>query len=147
MSQYIWHTTDTGYGNRSYRGDISNYIAELIKTWLPDLLNGHRHQLFPNDDNYAIRCEWHNGKAAAFIIERLSSTMQPTELIRFAICRHSRKKAAAWAFANGTGEPPQVPFIATHIIQDNVEPPDLERMDTITEFQQCLAWVWLEQAA
>lgn len=145
MEKYIWHaTTTTGHNDRSYRSDVADGVVATLKTWLRDLDKGQSRALFPGDDRYSVRCEWHTGKAAAFVIERLDNMMQPTELIRFSVCRHSRKKAEAWMFAGGAGEPPQVPFTAAGIVSDNFTVSDQPHIMAFADFERCLAWAWLE---
>ncbi len=145
MTKYIWHTnTTTNHNSRIYRADVADNFVDDIKTWLQDLDKGQIYILPFGDNCYSVRREWHTGKAAAFVIERLDNMMQPTELIRFSVCRHSRKKAEAWMFAGGAGEPPQVPFTAAGIVSDNFTVSDQPHIMAFADFERCLAWAWLE---
>ncbi|OAM44387.1 hypothetical protein A7Q00_01985 [Eikenella halliae] len=96
------------------------------------------------DDRYAVRREWSNSKSIGFVVSRLDEQMQPADIIRIAVCRHSKRAAPAWQFVDGKGHPPRVPFVAAGILADNLEATDLMALPIIADFERCLAWAWLE---
>ena len=63
-------------------------------------------------------------KMIEFVISRLSDDFKQTDLVRFVVCNHSRRKKVAWAWVCGVGDAPEVPFCAAQLLTDNVIPED-----------------------
>ena len=143
---YLTHATaSTGHSRRSYRSEVADDVVEIVKGWLPDLLAGQPRGVL--HDRYAVRCEWSNGKSIGFVVSRLNEQMQPADIVRIAVCRHSKRAAPSWQFAGGKGTPPRVPFVAAGIIAEHLEGGDLMALPAIADFERCLAWAWLEYIA
>ena len=85
-----------------------------------------------------------DSKFCEFVISRVSDDMTQTDLVRFTVCRHSRKKREAWALVGGAGEAPNVPFCAVQICQNNIIFEDFEFLPVFGDFERCLAWAWIE---
>lgn len=140
---YLTHATaSTGHSRRSYRSEVADDVVEIVKGWLPDLLDGQPRGVL--HDRYAVRREWSNGKSIGFIVSRLNEQMQPADIVRIAVCRHSKRAAPSWQFAGGKGTPPRVPFVAAGIIAGQLIGDDLMALPAIADFERCLAWAWLE---
>ena len=140
---YLTHATaSTGHSRRSYRSEVADDVVDIVKGWLPDLLAGQPHGVL--HDRYAVRCEWSNGKSIGFVVSRLNEQMQPADIVRIAVCRHSKRAAPSWQFAGGKGTPPRVPFVAAGIIAGQLIGDDLMALPAIADFERCLAWAWLE---
>lgn len=73
--------------------------------------------------------------------------MRPTDIVRVAVCRHSKRARPAWEFVGGKGQPPRVPFVAAGLIEANVSIDDMDALPAIGSFEQFLAWAWLEGKA
>ena len=140
---YLTHATaSTGHSRRSYRSEVADDVVEAVKSWLPDLMAGRPRGVL--HDRYAVRCEWSNGKSIGFVVSRLDDLMRPVNIVRIAVCRHSKRAAPSWQFVGGKGAPPRVPFVAADLLTDNIEAADLMALPVIADFEQCLAWAWLE---
>ena len=140
---YLTHATaSTGHSRRSYRSKVADDVVETIKSWLPDLMAGRPHGVL--GDRYAVRQEWGNGKSIGFTVSRLDAQMRPVDILKIAVCRHSKRAASAWRFVEGKGAPPRVPFVASDLLSDNIEASDLMALPVIADFERCLAWAWLE---
>lgn len=140
---FLTHATaNTKHARRSYRHEVSDNVVAVLKSWLPDLLSGKQRGLL--DDRYAVRSEWHNNKAIGFIVSRLNEHMQPTDIVKFAVCRHSKRAIPAWEFVGGNGRPPRVPFVAAGLVLRDMSETDMVELPTIADFERCLAWAWLE---
>lgn len=140
---YLTHATaGTGHSRRSYRSEVADDVVAAVKSWLPDLMAGRPRGVL--HDRYAVRCEWSNGKSIGFVVGRLNEQMQPADIVRIAVCRHSKRAAPAWRFVDGKGAPPRVPFVAADLLTDNIEAADLMALPVIEDFERCLAWAWLE---
>lgn len=141
---YIWHTTTTTGDNRkSLRDEVGDDVVALMKEWLVTMRSGQAQAVL--DDKYACRIEIDKRKYATFAIYRLSDNMQTkTDIIRFALCKHSKRKADAWAAVAGVGEPPQPPFCAVELL-DNLTLDDMPYLALLADFERCLAWAWLEK--
>ena len=135
-------TVDTGHSKRSYRNEVGDEIVELLKTWLPDLFAGKLRGVI--DDYYAVRCDWHNSKSVGFTVSRMDAEMQATEIVKFSVCRHSKRAKPSWEFVGGKGNPPPVPFVAAKIFSNNLTVNDLASISAIADFERCLAWAWME---
>lgn len=140
---FLTHATvDTGHSKRSYRNEVDDEIVEQLKTWLPDLFAGKLRGVI--DDYYAVRCDWHNGKSVGFTVSRMDAEMQATEIVKFSVCRHSKRAKPSWEFVGGKGNPPPVPFVAATIYSNNLIVDDLVSIAAIADFERCLAWAWME---
>ncbi|OSI21687.1 hypothetical protein BV912_06395 [Neisseria dumasiana] len=140
---FISHiTVSTGHHRRSYRKEVENNVVELLKSWLPDLFAGQTRGII--EDKYAVRCDWHNSKSAGFTVMRVDDRLAGVDLIKFSVCRHSKKSAAAWEFVGGRSEIPSVPFVAVALIDANITFEDLGFIPAIADFERCLAWAWME---
>lgn len=140
---YLTHATaSTGHSRRSYRSEVADDVVAAVKSWLPDLMAGRPRGVL--GDRYAVRQEWSNGKSVGFVVGRLNEQMQPADIVRIAVCRHSKRAAPSWQFVGGKGAPPRVPFVAADLLTDNIEAADLMALPVIADFEQCLAWAWLE---
>ena len=140
---YLTHATaGTGHSRRSYRSEVADDVVDTLKSWLPDLLAGQQRGVL--GDRYAVRCAWNNSKSIGFVVGRLDDQMQPADIVRIAVCRHSKRAAPSWQFVGGKGAPPRVPFVAADLLTDNIEAADLMALPVIEDFEQCLAWAWLE---
>lgn len=140
---YLAHvTTTTGHNRRSYRDEVRDDIVAMVKEWLQELYAGASRGLV--DDKYAVRCEWHNSMAAAFIVSRLNDQMEAVDIVKIAVCNNGRNAPAAWKFAEGTGTPLLAPFVAAGILTDQITPDDLPYIGVIADFERCLGWAWLE---
>ena len=140
---YLTHATaGTGHSRRSYRSEVADDVVAAVKSWLPDLLAGQPRGVL--DDRYAVRQEWGNGKSVGFVVSRLDAQMQPTDIVRIAVCRHSKRAAPSWQYVGGKGAPPRVPFVAADLLTDSIEAADLMALPVIADFERCLAWAWLE---
>ena len=140
---YLTHATaGTGHSRRSYRSEVADDVVEIVKGWLPDLLAGQPRGVL--HDRYAVRCEWSNGKSIGFVVSRLDDLMRPVDIVRIAVCRHSKRAAPSWQFVGGKGAPPRVPFVAADLLTDNIEAADLMALPVIADFERCLAWAWME---
>ena len=135
-------TASTGHSRRSYRSEVADDVVAAVKSWLPDLMAGQQRGVL--DDRYAARQEWGNGKSIGFVVSRLDAQMRPVEIVKIAVCRHSKRAVPAWRFVEGKGAPPRVPFVASGLLYDNVEASDLMALPVIADFERCLAWAWLE---
>ena len=135
-------TASTGHSRRSYRSEVADDVVAAVKSWLPDLMAGQQRGVL--DDRYAARQEWGNGKSIGFVVSRLDAQMRPVEIVKIAVCRHSKRAAPSWQFVGGKGAPPRVPFVASGLLYDNVEASDLMALPVIADFERCLAWAWLE---
>lgn len=140
---YLTHATaGTGHSRRSYRSEVADDVVDTLKSWLPDLLAGQQRGVL--GDRYAVRQEWSNGKSVGFVVGRLDGRMRPVDIVRIAVCRHSKRAAPSWQYVGGKGAPPRVPFVAAGILADNLEAIDLMALPVIADFERCLAWAWLE---
>lgn len=140
---YLTHATaSTGQSRRSYRSEVADDVVNMLKSWLPDLLAGQQRGVL--GDRYAVRREWSNSKSIGFVVSRLNEQMQPADIVRIAVCRHSKRAAPAWQFVDGKGRHPRVPFVAAGILAENLEAADLMVLPAIADFECCLAWAWLE---
>nr|DAR31443.1 MAG TPA: hypothetical protein [Caudoviricetes sp.] len=140
---YLTHATaGTGHSRRSYRSEVDDDVVEVVKSWLPDLMAGRPRGVL--GDRYAVRQEWSNSKSIGFIVGRLDDLMRPVDIVRIAVCRHSKRAAPSWQFVGGKGAPPRVPFVAADLLTDNIEADDLMVLPVIADFERCLAWAWLE---
>ena len=140
---FLTHATvDTGHSKRSYRNEVDDEIVEQLKTWLPDLFAGKLRGVI--DDYYAVRCDWHNSKSVGFTVSRMDAEMQATEIVKFSVCRHSKRAKPSWEFVGGKGTPPPVPFVSATIYSNNLIVDDLASIATIADFERCLAWAWME---
>lgn len=140
---YLTHATaGTGHRRRSYRSEVADDVVAAVKSWLPDLMAGRPRGVL--GDRYAVRQEWGNGKAGGFVVSRLDDRMRPVDIVRIAVCRHSKRAAPSWQFVSGKGAPPRVPFVAADLLTDNIEAADLMVLPAIADFERCLAWAWLE---
>lgn len=140
---FLTHATaNTGNSRRSYRNEVDDTVVEMLKTWLPDLYEGRLRGVI--DDYYAVRCDWHNSKSAGFTVSRLDSRMEAIEIVKFSVCRHSKRAQPAWAFVEGQGNPPPVPFVAATFFPQNLTMDDLATLSAIADFERCLAWAWME---
>ena len=140
---YLTHATaSTGHSRRSYRSEVADDVVAAVKSWLPDLMAGRPRGVL--GDRYAVRREWSNGKSIGFVVGRLDDQMRPVDITRIAVCRHSKRAAPSWQFVGGKGAPPRVPFVAADLLTDNIEAADLMAPPVIEDFEQCLAWAWLE---
>lgn len=140
---YLTHATaSTGHSRRSYRSEVADDVVAAVKSWLPDLMAGRPRGVL--DDRYAVRQEWGNGKSIGFIVSRLDAQMRTVDILKIAVCRHSKRAVPAWRFVEGKGAPPRVPFVASGLLYDNVEASDLMALPVIADFERCLAWAWLE---
>jgi len=86
----------------------------------------------------------HISKMIEFVISRLSDDFKQTDLVRFVVCNHSRRKKVAWAWVCGVGDAPEVPFCAAQLLTDNVIPEDFSYIPVFADFERCIAWTWLE---
>lgn len=140
---FLTHATvDSGHSKRSYRNEVDDEIVELLKTWLPDLFAGKLRGVI--DDYYAVRCDWYNSKSVGFTVSRMDAEMQATEIVKFSVCRHSKRAKPSWEFVGGKGTPPPVPFVAATIYSNNLIVDDLASIAAIADFERCLAWAWME---
>jgi hypothetical protein len=140
---FLTHATvDTGHSKRSYRNEVSDGVIGEIKTWLPDLFAGKLRGVI--DDYYAVRCDWHNSKSVGFTVSRMNAEMQATEIVKFCVCRHSKRAKPSWEFVGGKGNPPPVPFVAATFFPNNLNVDDLASISAIADFERCLAWAWME---
>lgn len=140
---FLTHTTvDTGHSKRSYRNEVDDEIVEQLKTWLPDLFARKLRGVI--DDYYAVRCDWHNSKSVGFTVSRMDAEIQATEIVKFSVCRHSKRAKPSWEFVGGKGTPPPVPFVAATIYSNNLIVDDLAAIAAIADFERCLAWAWME---
>lgn len=140
---YLTHATaSTGHSRRSYRSEVADNVVEAVKSWLPDLMDGRPRGVL--DDRYTVRQEWSNSKSIGFVVGRLDNLMRPVDIVRIAVCRHSKRAAPSWQFVGGKGAPPRVPFVAADLLIDNIEAADLMALPVIEDFERCLAWAWLE---
>ena len=140
---YLTHATaSTGHSRRSYRSEVADDVVAAVKSWLPDLMAGRPRGVL--HDRYAVRCEWSNGKSIGFVVDRLDDLMRPVDIVRIAVCRHSKRAAPSWQFVGGKDAPPRVPFVAADLLTDNIEAADLMALPVIADFERCLAWAWLE---
>lgn len=140
---YLTHATaSTGHSRRSYRSEVADDVVEAVKSWLSDLMAGRPRGVL--GDRYAVRQEWSNGKSIGFVVSRLDAQMRPVDIVKIAVCRHSKRAAPSWQFVGGKGAPPRVPFVASDLLTDNIEAADLMALPVIADFERCLAWAWLE---
>ena len=140
---FLTHATvNTGHSKRSYRNEVSDGVIGEIKAWLPDLFAGKLRGVI--DDNYAVRCDWHNSKSVGFTVSRMNAEMQATKIVKFSVCRHSKRAKPSWEFVGGKGTPPPVPFVAATFFPNNLTVDDLASISAIADFERCLAWAWLE---
>lgn len=140
---YLTHATaSTGHSRRSYRSEVADDVVAAVKSWLPDLMAGRPRGVL--DDRYAVRQEWGNGKSVGFVVSRLDAQMRPVDIVKIAVCRHSKRAAPSWQFVGGKGAPPRVPFVAADLLTDNIEADDLMVLPVIADFERCLAWAWME---
>ena len=141
--KYIWHvTTTTGHVRKSPRSEISEETINILKPWVKDMLEGKLRGIM--DTHYSCRCEQHSSKMIEFVISRLSDDFKQTDLVRFIICNHSRRKRVAWAWVGGLGDAPEVPFCAAQLLTDNVIPEDFNYIPVFADFERCIAWTWLD---
>ena len=75
---------------------------------------------------------------------RLDAQMQPPDIVRITVCRHSKRAAQSWQCVGGEGIPPRVPFVAARVITEHLIGDDLIALPIIADFEQCIAWAWLE---
>ena len=135
---YLTHATaGTGHSRRSYRSEVADEVVAAVKSWLPDLMAGRPRGVL--GDRYAVRQEWGNGKSVGFVVGRLDDRMRPVDIVRIAVCRHSKRAAPSWQFVGGNGAPPRVPFVAADLLADNIEAADLMALPVIADFERCLA--------
>ena len=143
---YLAHATaSTGHSRRSYRSEVADDAVATVKSWLPDLMAGRPRGVL--GDRYAVRQEWGNGKSVGFVVSRLDAQMRSVDIVKIAVCRHSKRAVPAWRFVEGKGTPPRVPFVASDLLSDNIEASDLMPLPVIADFERCLAWAWLEYVA
>lgn len=143
---YLAHATaSTGHSRRSYRSEVADDAVATVKSWLPDLMAGRPRGVL--GDRYAVRQEWGNGKSVGFVVSRLDAQMRSVDIVKIAVCRHSKRAVPAWRFVEGKGAPPRVPFVASDLLSDNIEASDLMSLPVIADFERCLAWAWLEHIA
>ena len=110
--KYLYHvTTDTKHSRKSYRSEVADSVIDLLKRWLPNLLEGNRSTLF---DDYNVRVDWHNSKSIGFTVAR-----GDVDIVKFSVCSHSKRAAPSWQYVDGAGDPPPVPFVAAGIISSN----------------------------
>lgn len=141
--KYIWHvTTSTFHTRKSLRSEITEDIATLLKPWLENMLNGELQEIVKG--RYFCRIGQYNGKMIEFIISRLTIDFQQTNVIRFVVCNHSRKKKFAWDLVDGKGEVPEAPFCAAQLLMENFIPEDLAYLPVFADFERCIAWAWLD---
>ncbi|WP_448756891.1 lactate dehydrogenase [Aggregatibacter sp.] len=141
--KYIYHvTTTTGHVRKSPRSEISADTTALLRPWVEDMIKGELRGIM--DTHYSCRCEQHSSKMIEFVISRLSDDFKQTDLVRFIVCNHSRRKKVAWAWVGGVGDAPEVPFCAAQLLNDNVIPEDLGYIPVFGDFERCIAWTWLE---
>lgn len=139
---YIAHvTTNTGHRHQSHRADVADNAMETVSGWLLDMLDGKTRAIF--GDQYACRIIRQAGKSILFAISRVSKQMKHTDIVHFAVCRHSRDKALAWREVDGIGEAPQVPFCAVRLL-DSVKMDDVPHLPLLADFERVLSWAWLE---
>lgn len=143
-NSYIWHiTTTTGDTRKSPRDEVGDDIVALMKQWLATMRSGQAQAVL--DDKYACRIDVDKRKYAVFVIERLSDDMQTrTDIIRFVLCKHSKRKVDAWVAVAGVGEPPQPPFCAVQLLHENLTFDDMLHIGLLADFERCMAWAWLE---
>ena len=142
-NRYIYHITiNTGHARKTPRSEINPNLTALLRGYINDMLAGRL--LGVVDDKYACRIGEHNGKMCEFVIARVEDDLTQTDIIRFTVCRHSRKKARAWELVGGTGTPPEAPFCAAQILNAATIPDDLAYMPIFGDFERCIAWVWLD---
>ncbi|KND83413.1 lactate dehydrogenase [Aggregatibacter actinomycetemcomitans serotype b str. SCC4092] len=142
--KYLYHVTvTTGHANKSPRSEVSADTSALLAPWIDDMFNGVLRAVF--DTDYACKCIHHNAKYAAFEIVRLDDALNHTPLIRFSVCRHSSRKEPAWAMVDGAGEPPNVPFCAVKIYQNNVTITDMLNMPLFADLERCIAWAYIDR--
>ena len=140
--QYIYHvTTTTGHGRKSPRSEISPGTIEMLLPWIDDMLNGHLRGIF--DTQYTCRAGVNNSKMCEFIISKTDNYFKHIDIIKFVVCRHSRKKSQAWGLIEGRGEPPEVPFCAVQLIKANIKNEDLQHLALFADFERCIAWAWI----
>lgn len=141
--KYIYHvTTTTGHVRKSPRSEISADTTALLRPWVEDMIKGELRGIM--DTHYSCRCEQHSSKMIEFVISRLTADFKQTDLVRFIICNHSRRKNVAWAWVGGVGDAPEVPFCAAQLLNDNVILEDLDYIPVFADFERCIAWTWLE---
>lgn len=141
--KYIWHvTTTTGHVRKSPRSEISADTTALLRPWVEDMIKGE--SLGIADTYYSCRAGKHSGKMIEFIISRSSGNFKQTDLIRFVVCSHSRKKNVAWALVGGVNNAPEAPFCAVQILTDNMTTEDMSYIPMFADFECDIAWAWLE---
>ena len=143
VEKYIYHiTTITGHVRKSPRSEISPDTVNILRPWIKDLLNGQLRAIF--DTKYTCRTEMKDSKMCEFVISKINENFKHMDLIRFVVCRNSQRKASAWALVGGQGDPPDVPFCAVQLINDNIQPEDLQHFGLFADFERCIAWSWLD---
>lgn len=141
-TKYIYHiTTTTGHSRESPKSEVMPDTLNILKGWVEKMLNGE--QMAITNQRYSCRAEMHDSKFCEFVISRIDEQMHHTDLVRFVVCRHSRKKKEAWGLAGGVGESPNVPFCAVQLGQEFTLQ-DLEFLPVFADFERCIAWAWIE---
>ena len=141
--KYIYHiTTTTGHARKSPRSEISADTTALLRPWVEDMIKGESRSIA--DTYYSCRAGKHSGKMIEFIISRSSGEFKQTDLIRFVVCSHSRKKNVAWALVGGISNAPEAPFCAVQIMMDNMTKEDMSYIPMFTDLECNIAWAWLE---
>lgn len=140
---YINHiSTNTDHRRRSPRSEVSDAALQTVSAWLSDMLDGQTRAIW--QDRYACRIVRRSGKSVLFAVSRVDGEMQHTDIVHFAVCRHSRDKAKAWAEVGGRGNLPQVPFCAVRLL-DSITMADAPHLAMIADFERVMAWAWLER--
>ena len=136
--KYIYHiTTTTGHARKSPRSEISADTIALLRPWVEDMIKGESRGIA--DTYYSCRAGKHSGK-----ISRSSGDFKQTDLVRFVVCSHSRKKNVAWALVGGVNNAPEAPFCAVQILTDNMTTEDMSYIPMFADFECDIAWAWLE---
>lgn len=142
--QYIWHvTTTTGNSYKSPKSKADHKLIQMMKVWLEKMKKGELYAM--SKKGHVCRVGMQNSKSIEFIISRLDDNFNHTDLVRFVVCDHSRKKYPAWQLVGGTGEPPNLPFCAVQLLTSNVIQDDVSELPLFADFERYMAWAWLEQ--
>ena len=138
---FLVHVTLSGTNRRSYRRDVTEYVVEMMSSRLQDMYAGYAVGII--DNTYAVKCEWHNAKAAGFAVCRIEGNVG-IDIAKIAVCRHSKRAVSAWRFVGGAGEHPPAPFVVGKIVDENIIAEDVSALEVVDELARDIAWTWIE---
>lgn len=133
-NDYIWHVTlDTGHARQSYRSEIDDAIATLVRQHIDEALAGHPVEIRPG---YDLKVSTAGGALLATVI---SNRVGP--LVTIAIARVSRHSRKLWDLMDGQDSPPETPWCAVRLHPGLDD--DLAAASWLGDFERCIAWAWI----